>query len=168
VGEKGEWREGGDFIPKIRKRAHASRGIKFPSLPPTHTTAMAASSNGHATIVVRPICSPFLGVDDDHSDFPTNPNDAGSATTRLHVSANLKFVTRANGRGGQSPVWVVRTPVGGKECRRKCVSEGKHGRARAEGKILGPRERDGDDSKVGNRGYGGRPCGMHGRGIFKF
>jgi hypothetical protein len=46
VGEKGEWREESDFIPKIRKRAHASRGIKFPLLPPTHTPAMAASSNG--------------------------------------------------------------------------------------------------------------------------
>ena len=42
--------------------------------------------------------------DDDPSDCPTNPNDAGSATTRLSVCAILKFVTRANGRGGQSPV----------------------------------------------------------------
>ena len=136
MGEKGEWREGGDFIPKIRKTRTRFAGNK---VSPTHTPAMAASSNGPCTDR-RPsdMFSLFGSSDDDHSDCPTNPNDAGSATTRLRVSANLKFAARANGRGGQSPVWSVRSEeksAVGNVSRRGSTAEGKALGGRGKGMI---------------------------------
>jgi len=126
---------------------------------------MAASSNGPCNDRRPSDMFSLLGSsDDDPSDCPTNPNDAGSATTRLSVCAILKFVTRANGRGGQSPVWVVRSEE------KSAPSEmwlGGEARLRERFWVRASREREGDDWKVGNRGVVG-PCTVHGRGTFKF
>jgi hypothetical protein len=130
VGEKGEWREGGDFIHKIRKRAHVSRfGGNKVSPTPTHARhgRLIKRPCGPATIVVRPICSPFLGVrtmiPPTVQPIPTTPVPPRLAC----ASPRLRdFKIRHSSQWAGRAVSRVGRPVGGKECRRKCVSE-EHG-----------------------------------------